>query len=57
MKSQERTWRHGRPSGNRYIIAACETLAKQYRLVRTFDFPEACQLGDIKVMIYVRPQK
>lgn len=51
LKSLEETWRQGKPSGHRALIAACETLAKEYRLFETFTFPS----NEFKVMVLVRP--
>jgi hypothetical protein len=52
LRMQEEGWRFGKPSGNRAIVAACETLAKEYALARTF------RIGVYKkdVMVFVRPR-
>jgi hypothetical protein len=49
---QEESWRFGKPSGNRAIVAACETLAKEYSLARTFRIA----LYKKDVMVFVRPR-
>ena len=48
---KEILWRGGKRSGQRDMIAAVETLAKEYRLAATFDAPPT----DLKVKVYVRP--
>ena len=51
LEVEERLWRNGRPSGQRDIIAALETLIGSYRLAGTFEgaFTERT------VLVYVRP--
>jgi len=51
LQAEERIWRSGRRSGNRYIIDAVEALAKEYNLVATYPAPPY----DLKVMVFVRP--
>ncbi len=48
---EEAFWRNGKPSGQRDLIAAVETLAREYKLVRTF---ELYPLGN-PVYVFVRP--
>jgi len=36
LRGEEAYWRRGKPSGQRDLIAAVETLAREYRLVRVF---------------------
>ena len=49
LRWEETLWRHGKPSGQRDLIAAVETLAREYRLVRTFN-----PCGN-PVYVFVRP--
>lgn len=51
LLGEEAFWRNGQPSGQRDIIAAVETLAREYRLVRTF---RLLPFG-YPVYVYVRP--
>ncbi len=53
LQSDELTWRKGKPSGQRDLIAAIETLAREYRLVRTF---RMYPLGE-PVYVFVRPDR
>jgi len=48
---EEGFWRNGHPSGQRDLIAAVETLAREYRLVRTF---KLYPFGS-PVYVFVRP--
>lgn len=50
LRSDERQWRRGRPSGQRDLMAAVETLGKQYHLAASFDTPP----NDFPVVVYVR---
>jgi hypothetical protein len=50
LKSGEVLWRHGKKSGQRDIIAAVETLVKQYRLAASYQIPPA----KVELDIYVR---
>ena len=50
LKGEEITWRRGRPSGQRAILAAVEELAKEYSLAGSFDAPPT----NLKVQVYVR---
>ncbi len=52
LAGEELIWRHGRPSGNRAIIAAVEKLEKQYRLAASFDLPP----DNYQIDVYVRPR-
>lgn len=50
LDREEKSWRFGRPSGNRKIIEACDQIAKTYRLARTY------RIGFDKIVkVYVRP--
>jgi len=51
LAREERYWRGGKPSGQRDLIAAVETLGREYRLVQTF---KLYPVGD-PVYVYVRP--
>lgn len=53
LEAEEFIWRHGHKSGERRLIAAVETLAKEYRLAGSFVLPLA---GD-RVNVYVRPKQ
>jgi hypothetical protein len=53
LQADEQTWRQGKPSGQRDIVAAVETLAREYKLVRTF---RLYPLGE-PVYVFVRPDK
>jgi hypothetical protein len=51
LESDERFWRNGQPSGQRDLIQAVETLAREYKLVRVFKlYP-----SDHPVYVFVRP--
>ncbi len=47
----EGIWRHGQRSGLRDLIAAVETLARQYHLEESFKVPP----GDQEIFVFVRP--
>jgi hypothetical protein len=47
---EEKVWRHGKPIGQRAIIAAIQTLAKSYRLAATYYIPP----NDQPILVYVR---
>jgi hypothetical protein len=49
---QEKIWRFGKPSGNRALIKACETLAREYILVSNQNISL-----DKRVYVYVRPDR
>ena len=49
LRHEEWYWRDGKPSGQRDLIAAVETLAREYRLVRAFTV-----FGN-PVSVFVRP--
>jgi hypothetical protein len=51
LKAEELLWRRGKRAGQRDIIDACETLAKEYRLAGSYDLPPSHR----RVNIYVRP--
>jgi hypothetical protein len=51
LHSEELFWRQGKRSGQRDIIAALETLIKEYRLAATFDAAATKRT----VLVYVRP--
>jgi hypothetical protein len=51
LELEELWWRRGRPSGQRDIIAAIESLIRNYQLAGAFDNP----VGDRKILVYVRP--
>ncbi len=51
LREEEINWRKGRRSGNRDIIAAIETLIKNYRQAGTFEGPKNART----VLVYVRP--
>jgi hypothetical protein len=51
LRANEAYWRNGKPSGQRDIIAAVETLAREYRLVQVF---RLYPFGD-PVYVFVRP--
>jgi hypothetical protein len=51
LRMHEKYWRNGNPSGQRDLIVAVETLAQEYRLVRTF---RLYPFGD-PVYVFVRP--
>ena len=53
LRSDEEFWRNGKASGQRDLIASIETLAREYRLVRTFDLPS---YGN-RVYLFVRPDR
>jgi hypothetical protein len=53
QRRDEEVWRKGKPSGQRAIIAAVETLAREYTLVRTF----RVDMSGLPVYVYVRPDK
>lgn len=55
MRTLEIRWRNGKISGNRKIMAACEELAREYKLAKSFPFPEACGDGGVVVNVYIRP--
>lgn len=48
---EEQIWRNGRPSGQRDLIAAMETLSSQYDLVATFTVPP----DERPMSVYARP--
>jgi hypothetical protein len=50
LAGNESSWRNGRRSGQRDIIAAIETLVSHYRLAAAFDVPP----NTFQVMVYVR---
>lgn len=50
LHSDEVFWRRGKPSGQRDIIKAMETLVSQYHLAGTFEVPP----NPVPVMVYVR---
>lgn len=50
LRADETLWRGGKPSGQRDLINAMETLAKQYRLAGTFAVPP----NPAPVQVYVR---
>lgn len=52
LEKQEEIWRFGKPSGNRAIIKACETLAREYIPVRTYNLS-----FDKRIYVYVRPDR
>lgn len=53
FQADEAFWRNGKPSGQRDLLAAAETLAKEYTLVRTFkSFPNGQT-----AYVYVRPDR
>ena len=47
---EEKIWRHGKPIGQRAIIAAIQTLAKSYHLAATCYIPP----NDQPILVYVR---
>ena len=49
LRREEDHWRNGKPSGQRDLIAAVETLAREYRLARTF------KVFGHPVDVFVRP--
>ncbi len=49
LRREEEHWRNGQGSGQRDIIAAVETLAREYRLARTFS------VSGHSVYVFVRP--
>lgn len=49
LKKLEKAWRAGKSSGNRLLIDACEKLACEYRLVKTYHY------ANKDVMIFLRP--
>lgn len=51
LQADEMIWRNGKPSGQRDLIAAVETLATEYRLVRVF---RLYPVGN-PVYVFVRP--
>jgi hypothetical protein len=51
LTANEAYWRNGQPSGQRDLIAAVETLAREYRFVRGF---RLYPFGD-PVYVFVRP--
>jgi hypothetical protein len=51
LRSDETLWRGGHRSGQRDLIAAIETLTKQYRLAARFPVPP----NEFDVLVYVRP--
>jgi hypothetical protein len=51
LAGEELIWRQGKPSGQRDIIAAIETLIKDYRLAETFPSPKNART----VLVFVRP--
>jgi len=53
MKQDERVWREGRPSGQRAIIAALDSMLSDYRLVGTYQLLS----DDNPIRLYVRLQK
>ncbi len=50
LRAEEATWRNGKPSGQRNLIAALDTLVSNYRLADTF----CLQPGDTPLRLYVR---
>lgn len=50
LHADELLWRHGKPSGQRDIIAAVETLVKDYKLAASYDVGG----GAFPVLVYVR---
>jgi hypothetical protein len=53
LRSDEEIWRNGKPSGQRDLIAAVETLAREYKFVRMFRlYPFGAP-----VYVFVRPDK
>ncbi|HEY2483305.1 MAG TPA: hypothetical protein VGI30_14080, partial [Caulobacteraceae bacterium] len=53
LHGDELVWRHGRPSGQRAMIAAMETLSSEYDLVATFKLPP----DGLLVSVYARPMR
>jgi hypothetical protein len=53
LRDDEAVWRNGKPSGQRALIGAVETLAREYRVAQKF---ELYPFGD-PVYVFVRPDK
>jgi hypothetical protein len=51
LEAEEILWRRGNRAGQRDLIEACETLAREYRLAGSFDIPPKQR----RVDVYVRP--
>jgi hypothetical protein len=51
IEGAERLWRHGRPSGQRDLIAAVEDLVRGYQLSGVYRLKP----GDPEIAVYVRP--
>ena len=51
LRADELAWRNGKRSGQRDLIAAVETLAKEYSLEATFDLAP----DNTRMYVYVRP--
>jgi hypothetical protein len=50
LQARERMWRHGNRSGQRDLIAAVETLAREYTLAATYVVPP----DNREVSVYVQ---
>jgi hypothetical protein len=50
LHADEVLWRRGKPSGQRDLINAMETLSSQYHLAASFDIPP----NPTPVLVYVR---
>jgi hypothetical protein len=50
LREEEATWRNGKPSGQRDLVAALDRLVAGYRLVDTF----CLRAGDTPIRLYVR---
>jgi hypothetical protein len=53
LLANEKFWRNGQPSGQRNLISAAETLARQYILVDQFKLPPS----RLTVYVFIRPDK
>lgn len=53
LMAEEQIWRNGKPSGQRDLLAAVESLAREYRMVRMF---RMYPIGE-PVYVFVRPDK
>ena len=51
LTEQERSWRFGKKSGMRALVAACDTLAKGYVLMQLMILA-----FDQKAMVFVKPE-
>lgn len=51
LRAEEATWRNGKPSGQRDLVAALDRLVAGYRLAGTF----CLRSGDPPIRLYVRP--